>query len=59
MTQDSKRKVLITDTTFRDAHQSLFATRLTTDDILEAAKDVDKIGFHALEVWGAQHLIHA
>lgn len=48
----AKRKVLITDTTFRDAHQSLFATRLTTDDIMELAGDMDKIGFHSLEVWG-------
>ena len=52
MTQDMKKKVRICDTTFRDAHQSLFATRLTTDDIMEIAPEIDKLGFYSLEVWG-------
>jgi oxaloacetate decarboxylase alpha subunit len=45
-------KVGITDTTLRDAHQSLLATRMTIDDILTVASDLDKVGFHSMEVWG-------
>ena len=52
MTQDTKKKVRICDTTFRDAHQSLLATRLTTADILEVAPEIDQLGFYSLEVWG-------
>ncbi len=44
--------VKITDTTFRDAHQSLLATRLRTDDLAPLARDMDAIGFHSMEVWG-------
>ncbi|AFK22513.1 pyruvate carboxylase subunit B [Pyrococcus sp. ST04] len=44
--------VLIIDTTFRDAHQSLLATRLRTEDMLPIAEDMDKIGFYSMEVWG-------
>ena len=42
----------ITDTTFRDAHQSLVATRLRTDDLAPLAADMDAVGFHSMEVWG-------
>ncbi len=42
----------ITDTTLRDAHQSLLATRLRLDDILPACEMMDEAGFHSLEVWG-------
>ena len=42
----------ITDTTLRDAHQSLWATRMRTDDILKIIEVVDSIGFYSLEVWG-------
>lgn len=45
-------RVSITDTVLRDAHQSLFATRLRTQDMLEGAKKLDKVGFWSLEVWG-------
>ncbi|HSR12707.1 MAG TPA: sodium-extruding oxaloacetate decarboxylase subunit alpha [Thermodesulfobacteriota bacterium] len=45
-------KVNITDTTMRDAHQSLMATRLRTADILPAAPDFDRAGFFSLEAWG-------
>ncbi|NJE31418.1 pyruvate carboxylase subunit B [Thermococcus sp. 18S1] len=45
-------RVEIIDTTFRDAHQSLIATRLTTDDMLAVAEKMDKIGFYSMEVWG-------
>ncbi len=42
----------ITDTTFRDAHQSLLATRLRTDDLAPLAGEMDAVGFHSMEVWG-------
>jgi pyruvate carboxylase subunit B len=42
----------ITDLTFRDGHQSLFATRMRTEDIEAIAETVGKIGYHAMEVWG-------
>lgn len=48
----AKRSVKLVDTTFRDGHQSLLATRLRTEDMLPIAQSVDKIGFHSLEVWG-------
>ena len=46
------RKVGITDTTLRDAHQSLLATRWKTEDMLPIAEKMDAVGFHSLEVWG-------
>jgi len=44
--------ILITDTTLRDAHQSLIATRMRTRDMLPIAEELDKVGFYSLEVWG-------
>lgn len=44
--------VKITDTTLRDAHQSLMATRLRTADILPIAQELDRVGFFSLEAWG-------
>ena len=44
--------VKITDTTFRDGHQSLLATRLKTTDMTPIAQDMDSVGFHSMEVWG-------
>ncbi len=44
--------VKIVDTALRDGHQSLFATRMTTDEILLAIDELDKAGYYALEVWG-------
>ncbi len=44
--------IKITETIFRDAHQSLIATRMTTAEMLPIAEKLDKVGFHALEVWG-------
>ena len=44
--------VKITDTTFRDAHQSLLATRLRLEDMLPIAEEMDAVGFHSMEVWG-------
>lgn len=45
-------KVKITETALRDAHQSLIATRMTTDEMLPIAEKLDKVGYYALEVWG-------
>lgn len=45
-------RVRITDTTLRDAHQSLWATRMRTDDILAIADTVDNAGYYSLECWG-------
>ena len=47
-----KTKLLITDTTLRDAHQSLWATRMRTDDILAIAEKIDNAGYYSLECWG-------
>ncbi len=44
--------VKIVDTCLRDGHQSLIATRLSTEDIIPIAELLDKAGYHALEVWG-------
>ncbi len=44
--------IKITETVFRDAHQSLIATRMTTAEMLPIAEKLDRVGFHALEVWG-------
>ena len=44
--------IKITETAFRDAHQSLIATRMTTNEMLPIAEKLDNVGFHALEVWG-------
>lgn len=44
--------VKIVETAFRDGHQSLFATRMTTEEILSALPEIDRAGYHALEVWG-------
>jgi oxaloacetate decarboxylase alpha subunit len=44
--------VKFVETALRDGHQSLMATRLTTDEILTVLPELDKAGYHALEVWG-------
>ena len=48
----SKKKILVTETILRDAHQSLIATRMTMDEMLPILPQLDKIGFHSLECWG-------
>ncbi|MFG6667261.1 sodium-extruding oxaloacetate decarboxylase subunit alpha [Halomonas sp. HNIBRBA4712] len=49
---DNKRPLGITDVVLRDAHQSLFATRLRLEDMLPIAEKLDNIGFWSLETWG-------
>jgi len=44
--------VKIVETSLRDGHQSLFATRMTTDEVVSMAKVLDNAGYYALEVWG-------
>jgi len=46
------KKIKITDVVLRDAHQSLFATRLRLDDMLPIAAELDDIGYWSLEAWG-------
>lgn len=52
LTLKEKQPVKITDTTLRDAHQSLIATRMRTEDMLEIAEKIDEVGYNSLEVWG-------
>lgn len=47
-----KKKVLITETVLRDAHQSLMATRMRTEDMLSVAAKMDEIGYYSFEMWG-------
>ncbi len=47
-----KKPVKVTDLTFRDGHQSLFATRMKTHDMIPIAEKMDGIGFYSMEVWG-------
>ncbi|WP_163558046.1 sodium-extruding oxaloacetate decarboxylase subunit alpha [Halomonas sp. NO4] len=49
---ETKRPLGITDVVLRDAHQSLFATRLRLDDMLPIAEKLDRVGFWSLESWG-------
>ena len=50
--QTAPRPVKIMDLTLRDGHQSLFATRMRTEDMVPIAEAMDQIGFFAVEVWG-------
>ena len=45
-------KVKICETGLRDAHQSLIATRMTTEEMLPILKTMDEVGYHSLEAWG-------
>ncbi len=47
-----QKAIKITDTSFRDAHQSLMATRMKTDHMLGIAELMDNVGSHSMEVWG-------
>ncbi|MBU2985967.1 sodium-extruding oxaloacetate decarboxylase subunit alpha [Saccharophagus degradans] len=49
---EAKKPLGITDVVLRDAHQSLFATRLRIDDMLPIAEKLDQVGFWSLESWG-------
>ena len=45
-------KVKITETVLRDSHQSLIATRMTTEQMIPILEELDKVGYHSLEAWG-------
>ena len=47
-----KRPIKITETVLRDAHQSLIATRMTTDEMLPIITKMDQVGYHSVECWG-------
>ena len=47
-----KKPIKITETVLRDAHQSLIATRMTTEQMLPIIDKMDQVGFHAVECWG-------
>lgn len=49
---ETKKLLRITDTTLRDGHQSLWATRMRTQDILDIIDTIDNVGYYSLEVWG-------
>ncbi|HMA60565.1 MAG TPA: oxaloacetate decarboxylase subunit alpha [Halanaerobiales bacterium] len=44
--------VKLTETILRDGHQSLLATRMETDEMLPVLEEMDKLGYHSMEVWG-------
>jgi oxaloacetate decarboxylase (Na+ extruding) subunit alpha len=50
--KEHKTPLRITDTSLRDAHQSLWATRMRTEDILKIIDVIDSVGYYSLEVWG-------
>ncbi len=52
MADIEKKPVKITETILRDAHQSLIATRMTTEQMLPIVEKMDKVGYHAVECWG-------
>ena len=52
MADTAKKPVKITETILRDAHQSLIATRMTTEQMLPIVDKMDQVGYHAVECWG-------
>ncbi len=52
MSGATKKPLKITETILRDAHQSLIATRMTTEQMLPIIDKMDQVGFHAVECWG-------
>ena len=52
MANEKKKPVKIVETVLRDAHQSLIATRMTTEQMLPIIGKMDEVGYHAVECWG-------
>ena len=52
MTEIAKKPIKITETILRDAHQSLIATRMTTEQMLPILDKLDRVGYYSLECWG-------
>ncbi|MCD7744991.1 MAG: oxaloacetate decarboxylase subunit alpha [Lachnospiraceae bacterium] len=52
MAEQVKKPIKITETILRDAHQSLIATRMSTEQMLPIVEKLDKVGYHSVECWG-------
>ena len=52
MAEIEKKPIKITETVLRDAHQSLIATRMTTEQMLPIVEKMDKVGYHSVECLG-------
>ncbi len=52
MAEQTKKPIKITETILRDAHQSLIATRMSTEQMLPIVEKLDKVGYHSVECWG-------
>ncbi len=52
MAEVEKKPIEITETILRDAHQSLIATRMTTEQMLPIVDKLDQVGYHSVECWG-------
>ena len=52
MAEIEKKPIKITETILRDAHQSLIATRMTTEQMLPIVEKMDQVGYHSVECWG-------
>ena len=52
MANNVKKPIKITETILRDAHQSLIATRMSTEQMLPIVDKLDKVGYHSVECWG-------
>ncbi len=52
MAEQVKKPIKITETILRDAHQSLIATRMSTEQMLPIVDKLDKVGYHSVECWG-------
>ena len=52
MSETVKKPLKITETILRDAHQSLFATRMTTEQMLPIVEKMDQVGYYSVECWG-------
>ena len=58
MAEIEKKPVKIVETILRDAHQSLIATRMTTEQMLPIVDKLDKVGYHAVECWGGATFVN-
>ena len=56
MAELEKKPVKIVETILRDAHQSLIATRMSTEQMLPIVDKLDKVGYHAVRVLGRRYL---
>ena len=54
MAEIEKKPVKVVETILRDAHQSLIATRMSTEQMLPIIDKLDKVGYYAVECWGGR-----